>query len=46
MTSKDALKALQEEGKKIPKTLTLKDIKGIILEEAEKEALSNLRRNK
>ena len=42
--SKDPLKALQEEGKKIPKNLTASDLKKIALEEAERQALSKLRR--
>lgn len=42
--SKDPLKALQEEGKKIPKNLSAADLKRIAFEEAERQALLKLRR--
>ncbi|MEK6981323.1 MAG: AbrB family transcriptional regulator [Candidatus Micrarchaeota archaeon] len=42
--SKDPLKSLQEQGKKIPAHLTINDLKRIAREDAEKEALSNLKR--
>jgi hypothetical protein len=41
---KDPLKVFKEEGKKIPKHLTLADLKSISEEESEKEALGNLTR--
>ena len=41
--SKNPLKALQEEGKKIPKGLGLKELKKMIREDAEKEALENMK---
>ncbi|MDO8553986.1 MAG: AbrB family transcriptional regulator [Candidatus Micrarchaeota archaeon] len=44
--SKNPLKALQEEGKKIPKNLTVKDLKRMIHEEAEKEAMEGLTRRR
>ena len=44
--SKDPIKALQEEGKKIPKHLTIADLKRMAREEAEKEALSNIKKRR
>ena len=41
--SKDPLKALQEEGKKIPKHLSAQDLKKIARDEAEREAMSSLK---
>lgn len=35
----DAIKALQEEGKKIPKSLSMSDLKKMIRQEVEKEVL-------
>ncbi len=42
--SKDPIKSLQEEGKKIPKDLSIKDLRRLASEEAEKEILSRLSR--
>ena len=42
--SKDPLKALQEEGKKIPKHLTVADLKKIARQEMEKEIKERLKR--
>ncbi len=42
--SKDPLKALQEEGKKLPKNLSPKDLKKIAIEEAEKEIMSKFKK--
>jgi len=39
----DPLKSLQEEGKKIPAHMSVKDLKRIALEEATKEAMGNLK---
>jgi len=44
--SKDPLKSLQAEGKKIPKHLTVADLKKMAREEAEKEALTHLKKNR
>ena len=44
--SKDPIQALQEEGKKIPKHLTIADLKRMAGEEAEKEALSNIKKRR
>lgn len=44
--SKNPLKSFQEEGKKISPHLTVKDLKRMINEEAEMEALSALTRKK
>ena len=40
----DPLKSLQEEGKKIPKNLSIAEIRKMAREEAEKEALKSIRR--
>jgi hypothetical protein len=42
--SEDPIKALQEEGKKIPKGLSISDIKRMARERGKKEALGNLRK--